>query len=43
MQQPGLFFRNNVAGIHNLLDAIHAAGVDRLVFSSTAAVYGNPY
>jgi UDP-glucose-4-epimerase GalE len=42
MQQPGLYFRNNVGGTLNLLDAMHAAGVDKLVFSSTAAVYGNP-
>ena len=42
MQQPGLYFRNNVTGTLNLLDAMRAAGVDRLVFSSTAAVYGNP-
>jgi UDP-glucose-4-epimerase GalE len=42
MQQPGLYFRNNVTGTLNLLDAMRAAGVGRLVFSSTAAVYGNP-
>jgi UDP-glucose-4-epimerase GalE len=42
MQQPELYFRNNVTGTLNLLDAMRAAGVDRLVFSSTAAVYGNP-
>ena len=42
MRQPGLYFRNNVTGTLNLLDAMRAAGVDKLVFSSTAAVYGNP-
>jgi UDP-glucose-4-epimerase GalE len=42
MQQPGLYFRNNVTGTLNLLDAMRAAGVRKLVFSSTAAVYGNP-
>jgi UDP-glucose-4-epimerase GalE len=42
MREPGLYFRNNVAGTLNLLDAMRAAGVDRLVFSSTAAVYGDP-
>jgi UDP-glucose-4-epimerase GalE len=42
MQQPALYFRNNVTGTLNLLDAMREAGVDRLVFSSTAAVYGNP-
>jgi UDP-glucose-4-epimerase GalE len=42
MQDPGLYFRNNVTGTLNLLDAMRAASVDKLVFSSTAAVYGNP-
>ena len=42
VQQPGLYFRNNVGGTLNLLDAMHAVGVGKLVFSSTAAVYGNP-
>lgn len=42
MQQPGLYFRNNVTGTLNLLDAMLAADVRKLVFSSTAAVYGNP-
>jgi len=39
---PGLFFRANVVGGLNLLDAMAAAKVTRLVFSSTAAVYGAP-
>lgn len=38
---PLPFFHNNVAGTLSLLDAMNAAGVKRLVFSSTAAVYGN--
>jgi len=42
MEDPGLYFRNNVTGTLNLLDAMRAAGVGKLVFSSTAAVYGNP-
>jgi len=42
VRDPGLYFRNNVTGTLNLLDAMRAAGVDRLVFSSTAAVYGDP-
>ncbi len=40
MRDPGLFFRANVVGGINLLDAMVAAGVKRMVFSSTAAVYG---
>lgn len=39
--EPLLFYRNNVASTVSLLEAMQAAGVDRLVFSSTAAVYGN--
>ena len=42
VRDPGLFFRVNVTGGLNLLDAMAAAGVRRLVFSSTAAVYGEP-
>lgn len=38
---PLPFFHNNVGGTLSLLDAMNAAGVSRLVFSSTAAVYGN--
>ena len=40
--EPTLYFRTNVAGTLNLLDAIRSAGVERLVFSSTAATYGEP-
>lgn len=39
---PGLYFSNNVSGTLNLLAAMRRAGVQRLVFSSTAAVYGQP-
>jgi UDP-glucose 4-epimerase len=42
VQQPYAYYRNNVAGTLNLLQAMQAAGVERLVFSSTAAVFGNP-
>jgi UDP-glucose 4-epimerase len=42
MADPGLYYRNNVAGGVALLEAMKAAGVNRLVFSSTAAVYGEP-
>jgi UDP-glucose 4-epimerase len=40
--QPERNYRNNVVGSLNLLDALRAAGVERLVFSSTCAVYGEP-
>ncbi|NPA07057.1 MAG: UDP-glucose 4-epimerase GalE [Chloroflexi bacterium] len=39
MREPGKYFRNNVANTINLLEAMLAAGVNALVFSSTAAVY----
>lgn len=37
---PQACYRNNVVGTLNLVDAMRQAGVDRVVFSSTAAVYG---
>ena len=40
--EPAKFFEVNVTGGRNLLDAMRAGGVRRLVFSSTAAVYGEP-
>jgi UDP-glucose 4-epimerase len=42
MQVPERYFRNNSANTLNLLEAMLAHGVRRLVFSSTAALYGNP-
>ncbi len=42
MVDPAKYFRGNVAGGIALLDAMLAAGVKRIVFSSTAAVYGMP-
>jgi UDP-glucose 4-epimerase len=40
--RPELYYRNNVVGTLNLLDALRAGRVGRLVFSSTAATYGEP-
>lgn len=40
--QPYAYYGNNVAGTLNLLEAMREHGVERLVFSSTAAVFGNP-
>jgi UDP-glucose 4-epimerase len=42
MQKPELYFRNNTASTLALLEAMLATGVNKLVFSSTAAVYGEP-
>lgn len=39
---PELYYSNNVAGSLNLLAVMREFGVNKLVFSSTAAVYGNP-
>jgi UDP-glucose 4-epimerase len=38
--EPARYYRNNVVGTMNLLDAMREAGVGRIVFSSTCAVYG---
>ena len=42
VQDPARYYRDNVAGGVALLEAARAAGVRRIVFSSTAAVYGTP-
>jgi UDP-glucose 4-epimerase len=42
VEEPERYYRNNVGGTLNLLEAMSGAGVSRLVFSSTAAVYGEP-
>ncbi|MET7285258.1 UDP-glucose 4-epimerase GalE [Streptomyces sp. NPDC005573] len=40
--EPTRYYRENVGGLATLLDAMTATGVRRLLFSSSAAVYGNP-
>lgn len=42
VKDPYNYYRNNVTGTLNLLEAMRRAGVGKLVFSSTAAVYGIP-
>jgi UDP-glucose-4-epimerase GalE len=42
MQAPGRYFHNNVTGTLNLLEAMRAEEVTKIVFSSTCATYGNP-
>ncbi|SHG70634.1 UDP-glucose 4-epimerase [Hydrocarboniphaga daqingensis] len=42
MVEPALYYGNNVCGVFNLLEAMRRHGRARLVFSSTAAVYGLP-
>jgi UDP-glucose 4-epimerase len=42
VQNPSAYWKNNVDGTASVLSAMHRTGVKRLVFSSTAAVYGMP-
>lgn len=42
VEKPHRYYRNNVVGTLTLLEAMAAAGVDKLVFSSTCATYGRP-
>ena len=42
VQKPGLYYRNNVANTINLLDTMVLHEVRHLVFSSTAAIFGEP-
>lgn len=42
VENPAIYYRNNVVGTLNVLDAMVATGHDKLVFSSTAAVFGLP-
>ncbi len=39
---PAKYYQNNIAATLSLMEAMRAAGVRRLVFSSTAATYGEP-
>jgi UDP-glucose 4-epimerase len=42
MQNPSKYFRNNIANGLNLLDAMISAGVAKIIFSSTCAIFGPP-
>jgi UDP-glucose 4-epimerase len=42
VEKPLLYFENNVIGTYNLLKAMGEKGVSKIVYSSSAAVYGNP-
>lgn len=42
VRDPHKYYYNNVAGTLSLLQAMHAAGVHRIIFSSTCATYGVP-
>ncbi|MCA9426160.1 MAG: UDP-glucose 4-epimerase, partial [Candidatus Omnitrophica bacterium] len=43
VEQPSMYFDNNSFRTKNLLDGLVEAGVDQFIFSSTAAVYGEPH
>ncbi|OQX31514.1 MAG: UDP-glucose 4-epimerase GalE [Candidatus Sedimenticola endophacoides] len=42
LREPALYYQNNVIGTFYLLEAMREAGVRNLIFSSSAAVFGNP-
>ena len=42
VEKPLMYYQNNVATTVSVLEAMQEAGVDRFVFSSTCAVYGDP-
>jgi len=42
VQEPLKYYRNNLSNTQNVLSAMETAGVQKFVFSSTAAVYGMP-
>jgi UDP-glucose 4-epimerase len=42
MQKPALYYENNVTAALNMLEAMRHSGHDRVVFSSTCAIYGLP-
>jgi UDP-arabinose 4-epimerase len=42
VRQPELYYRNNCIGSFTLLDRMRAAGISKLLFSSTCATYGVP-
>ena len=42
LQKPSLYYQNNVTKTATLLDTMLSFGVNHLLFSSSAAIYGNP-
>jgi len=42
MAKPGKYFQNNFEGSLSLLEIMAKSGLDKIIFSSTAGVYGNP-
>ena len=42
VENPGMYYENNVVGSFNLIDEVTKAGIKKFVFSSTCSLYGNP-
>jgi UDP-glucose 4-epimerase len=42
VENPALYYKNNVVGTFNLLNSIAENKIDKFVFSSTCSIYGNP-
>ncbi|MFA5404032.1 MAG: UDP-glucose 4-epimerase GalE [Ignavibacteria bacterium] len=42
VENPGLYYKNNVVGSFNLIKVINDLGIKKFVFSSTCSIYGNP-
>lgn len=42
VRDPAKYYQNNLTGTLNLLDAMRLHGVNKIVFSSTAAIFGTP-
>jgi UDP-glucose 4-epimerase len=42
VENPGLYYRNNVVGSLNLIKVINELSIKKFVFSSTCSIYGNP-
>ena|SRR3989338_295370 len=42
VKKPDIYYQNNLSNSINLLNAMNAAGVKKFIFSSTAAIFGEP-
>lgn len=42
VENPGLYYQNNVVGSFNLIKVVNELGIKKFVFSSTCSIYGNP-
>lgn len=43
VENPEMYYQNNVVGSFNLIKAVKECGIKKFVFSSTCSLYGNPY